>query len=130
MHFIANEDSLVVKLQGWEVLLGLRRKIIIPRSSIISLTWQPEFRFQGSMFRVGGTGLPTVLYAGHFRGNGQRYYLYMHQPRGMSWTADGVITAPHILDIQTVDFRIARLLLTCNKETADKLIGWWQGTAA
>lgn len=127
MKFIAEADALTIKLEGWEVILGLRRKIVIPRASIASLTWQPDFKFMGSLFRVGGTSLPNALYAGYFRGNGQRYYLYMHKPHGMSWTASGVITAPNVLDIITADFWITRLLLTCNQTVADGLSTWWQG---
>lgn len=129
MNFITEDDQLTIQLTGWEKLWGLRRKIILKRRSIAALSWQPHFVFRGSMFRVGGTGLPNVLYAGYFHGNGQRYFLYVHKPRGMSWTADGVITAPNILDITTVDYKLKRLLLTCDETQANALITWWNSSA-
>jgi hypothetical protein len=124
MKFITDDQQLTIILEGWEVLWGFRRKLIVPKTAIASLSWQADYKFTGSLFRVGGTGFPGVLYAGYFRANGQRAYLYMKKPRGMSWTAYGTITAPNILEIKTQGFKYPLVLLSCSPEQGSLLTDW------
>jgi hypothetical protein len=128
MKFLAEDDNLTITLEGWEVLLGLKRKLIIPKTNIMNLTWQPKFVHRGSLFRVVGTGFPGVLYAGRFHANGQRAYLYMKKPRGMSWTADGLVEAPNMLVIAIEDFRYPLVLISSTPEVGDRLTSWFRNT--
>ena len=124
MKFTTDDQNLTITLEGWEVLWGLRRKLVIPASSILSLSWKREFMHTGSLFRVVGTGAPRVLYAGYFRANGARAYLYMKRPKGMSWTANGTVTAPNILAITTKDYRFPLVLVTSSPEDGQRLADW------
>ena len=126
MKFLAENETLTITLEGWEIVNGLKRKIVINRGQIADLTWQTEFRFVGSLFRVGGVGLPRVLYAGHFRANGNRAFLYLRQPKGMSWTPHGIITAPNVLAITTVNHRYSLILLNCDEQTGKGIANWWK----
>jgi hypothetical protein len=124
MKFITDDRQLTIILEGWEVLWGLRRRLVIPKTAIATVSWQAGYTHRGSMFRVLGTGFPGVLYAGYFRANGHRAYLYVKKPRGMSWTADGIITAPNILEIKTNGFKYPLVLLSCSPEQGSLLADW------
>lgn len=126
MKFVAEQNSLTITLEGWEVVLGLKRKLIIPRASITSLTWQQEFVHRGSLFRVFGSGFPGVLYAGYFRANGKRAYLYVRRPRGMSWVADGIVTMPKSLVITTENYYYPLTVITSSPEIGTRLEEWFR----
>ncbi len=124
MKFTTDSKQLIITLEGWEILWGLKHKLVIPKSAITSVSWQAEYKHTGSLFRVVGTSAPRVLYAGYFRANGVRAYLYMKKPKGMSWTADGVVTAPNILAITTKNYKYSLALLTCIPEDGQRLADW------
>jgi hypothetical protein len=126
MKFFADDNQLIVTLEGAEVFFGLKRQLIIPRSSIVNLEWQPALNFTERIWRVAGAGIPGVLYAGHFRGNGQRYYLYLRRPRGISW-AGNPIEAENVLVITTQHYPYAQILLTCEPDIGASLLNWGQG---
>ena len=125
MKFIAEDDALTVKFQGTEVLLGLKRQLVIPRASITSLDWQPQFTFRGKLWRVAGAGLPGLLYAGHFRAAGDLYYLYLYQPVGVGWV-NGAVRAQNVLVITTQGYHYKQIFLTCNPDVGAGLLNWWQ----
>lgn len=127
MKFVAEQDTLTILFEGWEILFGLKRSLTIPRSSIINLSWHPEFVHRGSLFRVVGTGLPGVLYAGYYRANGVRAYLYAKYPRGLSWTADGIVTIPNALVITTQQYRYPLVMVTSNPKIGSELRDWFAG---
>jgi hypothetical protein len=126
MKFVADQDQLIITFEGWEVVLGLKRKLIIPKSSITSLTWQAAFVHRGSLFRVAGSGLPGVLYAGYYRANGKRAYLFARKPRGLSWTADGIVTAPDALVITTEQYYYPLVVVSSTPEIGRRLTDWFR----
>lgn len=128
MKILAEQDNLTIQLEGWETLFGLKRKLVLPRALITNVTWHPDFVHRGSLFRVAGTGLPGVLYAGYYRVNGQRAYLYAKYPRGLSWTADGIVTMPNALVITTKDFRYPLIVVTSSPEIGERLTSWFRST--
>ena len=128
MKFLAEQDALIITLEGWELLWGLKRKLIIPRSAIRSLSWQPDYVHHGYLFRLAGTELPGVLYAGYFKANGKRAYLYVHRPRGISWTAEGTVSMPSALVITTEQYFYPLVVVNCNQEIAERLEDWFRST--
>lgn len=126
MKFIAEDDLLTVKLQGMEMLLGFKRRLVIPRGDIINLEYQPDFVFRGKLWRMAGSGIPGVLYAGHFRADGSNYYLYLLRPVGVGWV-NGVVQAQSVLVITTQDYAYRQVLLTCDPDIAAGLLDWWHG---
>ena len=125
MKFITDDQQLVVLFEGWEVLWGLKRKLTVPKAAITSLSWQSDYKFTGKLLRVVGTGAPWLLYAGYFRANGKRAYLYMQKPRGMSWTVDGVVSAPDMLEIRTANYKYPLVLLSTDRLTGKRLADWF-----
>jgi hypothetical protein len=124
MKFTTDSNQLTITLEGWEILWGLKRRLVIPKSAIASVSWRAEYKHTGSLFRVVGTGAPLLLYAGYFRANGQRAYLYMKKPKGMSWTSYGEVTAPNIVAITTKDYKYPLVLLTASPEDGQRLADW------
>jgi hypothetical protein len=125
MKFDVAADHLTVTLQGMEIFFGLRRRLTIPRANIVNLEWQADSGLEGRLWRLAGTDIPTVLYAGYFRGNGQKYYLYLQNPRGLTWLSTPIITQNTLL-ITTWDFPYKQILLTCQPDIGASLVNWWR----
>lgn len=124
MKFVAEDETLTVKLTGMEVALGLKRRLVIPRERSTSLDWLPDFTFRGKLWRLAGAGIPGVLYAGHFRASGEAYYLYLYQPVGVGWV-NGLVRAQNVLVITTQGYKYKQVLLTCNPEVGAGLLNWY-----
>lgn len=128
MKFITSDNQLTIKLEGLEKFWGLKSKINLPKDKIVSVEFYPMFEFVGRIWRVGGTGIPGAIYAGHFRGGGQRYYLYLHHPHGVSW-ASGHILCQNTLVITTENHHYKQILLTSTPDEAERVLNWWRGGA-
>lgn len=129
MKFLADDDKLTITLGGWEMVWALRRKLVIPRASIVSLEWKPQFvNERGRLFRV-GTGLPGVLYAGSFKGSEGWNFLLLRQANGWPLFNGGRITAPNVLEIGTTDYPYVRILVTCREDIGISLVNWWKQTS-
>jgi hypothetical protein len=128
MKFITEDDTLTIKLEGIEVFFGLKRRLVLPRANITNVEWQPAFIFTGRLWRMGGSGIPGVLYAGRFRAAGDNYYLYMQQPAGVGWV-NGVVRASNVLVITMHDYRYKQIWLTSNPDIAGGVINWWRGSS-
>ena len=63
MQFIAEDDTLTIKLTGWEVFFGLKRKLVIPRGSITSVEWQEDFTSDRLLWRVAGSEIIVPSWA-------------------------------------------------------------------
>jgi hypothetical protein len=127
MKFLAEDDRLIITLEGWEVVWSLRRTLVIPRTAIVSLAWTPEFTYTGErFFRLGGTGAPGMLYAGNFRGGSGWYFLFVRRPKGRNWLTGGSFKAPDILDITTQGYTYGRLLLSCRPDIGVSLMNWFK----
>ena len=129
MKFIAEDDTLTIKLEGWEVFFGLKRELVIPRGSITSLEWHEDFIFDKKIWRTFGSGIVGVLYAGHFRGGGVRYFLYVRRPLGITWL-NGNFRAQNVLLITTQDYAYKQIILTSDEAIAAGLINWWRGISS
>lgn len=124
MMFLAEDDRLVITMEGWEIVWALRRRLIIPKSSIQTVQWTPQLSYPGRLLRIGGTGWPGVLYAGNWRGNGMWHFLYLRQPHGWGWSRTGAITAANVLTITTRDFLYQQILITCAPTIGQQLVRW------
>jgi hypothetical protein len=124
MKFLAEDDQLVITLEGWEAIWSLRRRLVIPKSAIQAIQWTPQLSYPGRLWRIGGTGLPGVLYAGNWRGNGMWHFLYLARPHGWGWSPSGTITAENVLTITTRDFAYQQILLTCEPAIGQQLVRW------
>lgn len=126
MKFVAEDASLTIKLEGWERIWSLRQQIVIPRDKIISLNWSEQFATPERELRMGGTGLPRVLYAGSWRGNGRWYFLYLHHPQG--YPLAGNLRAENVLALTLEDYPYAEIWLTCKPDIGEQLAIWWRPT--
>jgi hypothetical protein len=128
MKFIADDDQLTIRLQGIEIFFGLQRTLDIQKSKIVSLDWSPQFTFPQKVWRLAGSSIVGILYAGHFRGNGERYFFYLRNPHGLSWVGGG-ISAENVLVITLQNHSYNQVVLTCKADIADGLVGWWHDGA-
>lgn len=129
MKFLAEDDTVTITFEGWEIIWCLRRKLVIPRAAITSLTWTPEFMYTGErFFRLGGTGAPGLLYAGNFRSSSGWYFLFVRRPKGRNWLTGGGFRAPEILDITTQDYKYERLMLSCQPDIGASLMNWFRNS--
>lgn len=129
MRFIAEDDRLIIKFEGAEVLWAVRRKLSIPRSVITRMDFQPDFAIDRRILRLAGTNIPGVLDAGYFRSKSQNYFLYLQKPHGLSLIGD-VVRAQNVLVITTHDYPYEQILLTCQPDIGGALLNWWEGKTA
>lgn len=66
-------------------MLVLKRTLKIPKINIYEVNWVEDYVFKGRILRAAGAGIYGVLYAGRYVGMGRSFFLYVRQPRGVSW---------------------------------------------
>jgi hypothetical protein len=126
MKFVTDKGHLTISLEGIEIVLGLKRRLIIPRDKIVNLSWHSEYSFDQKVWRTAGAGIVNILYAGHFRGAGKRYFLYLHNPHGLSWATGSIITE-NTLVITLTDYEYSQILVSCPPDIGSRLVDWKQG---
>jgi hypothetical protein len=127
MKFLAEDDTLTITLDAVESFFALKHRLVIKRQDIVNLTWQPELTVNGRLWRFGGTDIPGALYAGHFKGGGQRYFLYIRNPRGgLTWTTNPLLFQ-NCLSITLKDRFHQQVLLTCDPDIGASLLNWYKG---
>lgn len=128
MRFNIEDNALTVELEGAEVLLSLRRKVVIPRGKIAKLEWKADYKYQGlRVIRLGGMALPRTIFAGNFWGPVGWYFLYVRRPSGGRWLKGATFTASNILDITTKNYTYKRVIVDCPPETGAELVKWFRG---
>lgn len=128
MKFVAEDIALTIKLEGAEMFFGLKRKLVLPREKMVDLTWAPEFNYGDLVLRVGGTGAPKMLYAGHFRDLTTRetLFLYLRRPRGLP--VNGTLSDANVLAITMRDYPYAKVFVTCQPDIGASLMNWFTNT--
>ena len=117
-------DSLEIVFTGAEQVFALRQKITIPKSQITNVSWHDSFTREdfGTMWRLAGTNIPEVLFAGYFRGQGNNEFLYVDHPKGFLHPE-----AHNVLVIKTREpFPQRRVLLTLDAARAGEILSWWR----
>jgi hypothetical protein len=74
--------------------------------------------------RIGGAGLPGLLYAGRFAGNEGLNFVYLQRPQREH---DGVKLA-NVLTLELRNSRYHRMVFTTNPDIAEQIITWWSAT--
>jgi hypothetical protein len=124
MRFHMEDDSLAVIFEGAEQFWALKRRLVISKMDIAHAEWvEGELLPRHELgWRVGGTGLPGVLYAGRFAGSSGLNFVYLQHPMREA----GGVKLHHVLTLELRDNRYKRLLLTIDKpDIAERIIAWW-----
>lgn len=126
MKFIAEDDSLTIKLEGSEIILGLKKKLVLPRKNIADLRWAAEFNDPDAVLRVAGAAMPRLLYAGHFRDltSNRSLFLYVRKPRGLTIKAG--FGGENVLIITLKSFNYGQIIVDCRPDIGKQLVGWWR----
>jgi hypothetical protein len=128
MQFLAEDDKLTITLEGMEVFWALKRRLVMPRSQIADLNWQARLQLPQRMLRLAGTDLPGILWAGRFIGEGNRYFLYVQRPTGVTWSRNPQ-PMRNVLVISLRAARYAQIMVTCQPEIGAQLQMWWRNPA-
>jgi hypothetical protein len=124
MKLQLSDDTLTIALEGWERVWALRRRVIIPRAKIVHAQWHAEpFEIHASL-RLAGTGLPGVITAGTFFGQGMKQFLYIRRPQG--WIRG---TAANVLVLDLHGMFYGRVVLSCTAEDAARVLDWVKAAA-
>lgn len=126
MKFIAEDDALTIKLEGTEMLWGLKRKLVLPRAKMVDLKWTPEFDYGDLLLRIGGTEAPRLLYAGHFRDidTKETLFLYLRRPKG--WPVIRQMSGTEVLSVTMRDFPYAKIFVSCRPDIGASLMNWFE----
>jgi hypothetical protein len=125
MKFIAEDNSLVVKFEGLEVLWGLKRKLVLPRDKIVDLVWAPEFDTADLMVRIGGSNVPRLILAGHFRDMDAKETLYIYLRRPKGFTLSRNIHDTNVLTVTMRDYTYAKVIVNCDPDIGASLMNWF-----
>lgn len=128
MKFLAEDDSLTIRLEGSEMLLGLKHKLVLPRAQMVDLVWSPEFNYSDLVVRLAGASVPKLLYAGHFRDldTKEQLFLYLKRPKGLPLTR--TMRDANVLAITMRDYSYAKVLVSCQPEIGASLMNWFKNT--
>lgn len=125
MRFLAEDDSLTITFEGGEVFWALKRKLVIARSQLTDLSWQPGYVLPQRMLRVIGTDIPGLLWAGRFVGGGQRDFLYVQRPTGVTWSRNPQ-PMKSVLVLTLRDNRFDQVIVSCRPDIGEQLVTWWR----
>ncbi len=119
MQFITEPNQLTIKLEGFEKLWALKRRLQIPHYAILEVDYlgrQPTMQDLKGFLRFPGTSLPWLFLAGSYRRGKERefWYVQMKQP--------GLLTITLKPDALNYD----KIRLTCSPEVAQSVADWWQ----
>lgn len=119
MQFIEEPNQLTIKLEGFEQLWALKRRVQIPHYAILEIDFtpqQPVMRDLWGYWRVPGTSVPWFFLAGSYHRKGKHEFWYLHMRRA------GVLTV--ILKPGTLNYTKVRV--SCTPEIAQSIADWWQ----
>lgn len=127
MKFVADDDALTIELDGPEVVLATKRKLVLARSDIASLEWAAQFHDPDRIIRLIGASIPSVLYAGRFRDmtSGQNLFLYISKPKGLG-IVNG-IGGENVLIVTMKSGGYQQIMVNCEPDIGQTLTKWWRG---
>lgn len=128
MKFLAEDDRLTITFEGMEMFWALKRRLVIPRSQITYLHWQAQQQLPQRMLRLIGTDVPGILWAGRFIGGGNRYFLYVQRPTGVTWSRNPQ-PMRNTLVISLRTGRYEQVIVTCEPEIGTQIEMWWRNPA-
>jgi hypothetical protein len=122
MQIMTDKDDLSVVLHGKEQLWAIRARVKVPKSTILSVRFEPKFQdWRKWEVRIPGTHIPRVLMAGSYWTEEGWDFLYVKKPRGLRKSR-----LENVLVVETDQNRYRRLIVSCDSKQADKIIKWWQ----
>lgn len=115
MKISTNDQQLTIKFEGFEIIWGLKSKIVLERDEITDIQWSPEMpdpkNFLGR--RCPGTVIPGIFMAGSFT----------HQKRWEFWCM--YLKRPGTLTISSDSNRFKAIRLTADEPKAQTALEWW-----
>jgi hypothetical protein len=113
-------ENLTIELHGKEQLLAVKAKVIVPKNTIITCEWRETFHeWRKWEVRLPGAGIPKRVIAGSFWTEEGWDFLYLLKPH--SYMNPFVHS---VLFIETTENKFKRIVVSCNKEEADKIAKW------
>ena len=120
MKFLIDSHSLVIELQGFEVMWALKARVTVEKSDIMAAEYLEVFRgWRKWELRLPGTGIPGVLIAGSFWTDEGWDFLYLKDLGGFPNTF-----ARNVLCIETTLDRYRRIIVTCQRAEVDHVLEW------
>jgi hypothetical protein len=119
MQFITEPNQLTIKLEGFEKLWALKRRLQIPHYAILEVDYlssPPALQDFKGFLRFPGTSWPWRFLAGSYnRGKEHEFwYIQMKQP--------GLL----VITLKPGTLNYDKVRLTCSPEVAQEVADWWQ----
>lgn len=113
-------DNFTLELHGKEQIMAVKAKVVVPKSSIIICEWRQTFsEWRKWEVRLPGAGIPKRIIAGSFWTEEGWDFLYLLKPHSY------INPFVHdVLFIETTDNKFKRIILSCDKKEAEKVIKW------
>ena len=115
-----DSESLTIELHGREQLLAVKAKVVVTKSSIVTCEWRETFsKWRKWEVRLPGAGIPKRIVAGSFWTEEGWDFLYLLNPHSF------INPFVHnVLFIETTDNKFKRVVLSCDKGEAEKVVKW------
>jgi hypothetical protein len=118
MKLIAQDDTLIIQLEGAERFWALKNNVQVPRFAVLDVDYNPEVPvlqdFSGHL-RFPGSNWFWQFMAGTFIRGGVREFWYVRMQ------TPGVL----LIDIKPGMFPYQKIRLSCDPETAQGVADWW-----
>ena len=123
MKVLVKNDAVVIKLEGFERVWAIKKRVVIPSTSIVSLKWEKKYQYSRRLLRIAGTGAPAKLSAGVFFGrHGENVFLYLKDAHGLNQKSEEVLV------IHTVNFEYTEVVVSISQTEALPITTWWNST--
>jgi hypothetical protein len=118
MRFITHNGELTIRLEGFDQLWALKRRILVPRQAISEVDFIPEqplMKDYWGYWRL-GTAMPWVFLAGTYWRKGEKEFWFMR------------LRQPGLLVITFKEgaTEYAKIRVSCSAEIAQDIADWWQ----
>lgn len=119
MKIIIEPNQLTIKLEGFEQVWALKRRIQIPRDTVLDvdfLAQEPAMQDYRGFLRFPGTAIPGYFLAGSYNRQKKHefWYVRMHQP--------GVL----VITLKQGSLNYDKIRVTSTPEIAQSVADWWQ----
>jgi hypothetical protein len=120
MRFITDKNSLTIELTRREQIRALKAKIKIEKSDVADVNFKELFKdWRNWEVRLTAAGLPGRLVAGSYWTEEGWDFLYLRDPHGLRRAF-----VHNVLCIETNKHKYKRIIVSCSKKEAKKIIVW------
>ncbi len=96
---IVNENFIEIKIEGMDVLWAMKRKLIIPKSSVVNVYLKPK-DLKSPHLKFPGSSVPGLILSGTYYGKGRKEFWTTHFKDGVVFDLKDFKYSRVVIDIE------------------------------